>query len=123
VKTSCENQNASKGEFDLPLNAELEAEGTSGKFAECAWDDPERDEHSDEEHEDAGKQRVTLDLGRVCSQRYSHDRKTTSDILAQATSNHTTPTLYQTVLRAEREEGLRDGSTISDDRCERSIEL
>ena len=39
---------------DLPLNAELDAEGASGKFAERAWDDPERDEHSNEEHEDAG---------------------------------------------------------------------
>ena len=41
---------------DLPLNAELDAESTGRKLAERAWDDPERDEYSDKEHEDAGKQ-------------------------------------------------------------------
>ena len=40
---------------DLPLNTELDTESTSGKLAECVWDDPERDEYSDQEDEDTEK--------------------------------------------------------------------
>ena len=40
---------------DLPLNAKLNAESTSGELAERIWDDPERDERSNEEDKDAGR--------------------------------------------------------------------
>ena len=33
---------------DLPLNAKLDAESTSGELAKCTRDDPERNEHSDD---------------------------------------------------------------------------
>jgi len=49
------------------LNAELKAKGTSGKFAERIWDDPEWNERSDEEDEDAKIERIKLDLGKACS--------------------------------------------------------
>jgi hypothetical protein len=38
----------------LPLNAELDAESTGGKSAECRGDDPKWDEYTDEEDEDTG---------------------------------------------------------------------
>jgi len=38
---------------DLPLNAKLNAESTSGELAECIRDDPERDKRSNKENEDA----------------------------------------------------------------------
>jgi hypothetical protein len=38
----------------LPLDAELNAESTGGKFAEGIGDDPKWDESGDEEDEDAG---------------------------------------------------------------------
>jgi hypothetical protein len=40
---------------DLPLNAELDAESTSCELAECAREDPEWNECSDEKDEDAKK--------------------------------------------------------------------
>lgn len=45
--------------LDKPLNAELETESTSGKFAERVRDDPQRDEDSNEKDEDAGKERMS----------------------------------------------------------------
>ena len=49
---------------DLPLNAKLDTESTSGKLAERVRDDPEWDEHSDEEDEDAGKKGNQIKFGR-----------------------------------------------------------
>jgi len=43
---------------DLPLNAELDTKGTSGKLAERIWDDPEWNEHSDEEDKDTKIERL-----------------------------------------------------------------
>lgn len=50
---------------DLPLNAELDAEGTCGKFAECIRDDPKWDEKSDEKDKDAENQRVEINPGEI----------------------------------------------------------
>jgi hypothetical protein len=50
------------GSRDLPLNAELDTEGTSREWAECTGDDPERDEHCDEEDEDAGERRDQIQM-------------------------------------------------------------
>lgn len=47
--------------INLPLNAELKAEGACRKFAERIRDDPKRDENSDEKNEDTEKDGVKLD--------------------------------------------------------------
>jgi len=41
---------------------------------------------------------IKSDPGGVRSQRYPHDGETTSDVLTQEASNHTTPTLHWTEL-------------------------
>ena len=41
--------------YDVPLNAELNAEGARGKLVKGGGNNPEGDECSDEENEDAGK--------------------------------------------------------------------
>ena len=38
---------------DLPLNAELDPEGTGGELGERIWDDPKRDEDGNEKDADA----------------------------------------------------------------------
>jgi len=54
--TSNQNQNISRSALcDLPLNAKLNAESTSGELAEGIRDDPERNERSDEEDENAAR--------------------------------------------------------------------
>ena len=48
---------------NLPLDAKLNEESTSGELAECIRDDPERNEHSDEEDENAEKEgMIKLDV-------------------------------------------------------------
>ena len=49
---------------DLPLNTELNTESAGGELAECIWNDPERDEHSGEEHRNTrkGKRNIRCDL-------------------------------------------------------------
>ena len=46
------------GSHNLPLNTELNTEGTCGKFAECIRKNPEGDECSNKEDEDSEKDRV-----------------------------------------------------------------
>ena len=63
------------------------------------------------------------------TQRYPHNRKTTTDILAQGTSNYasTTSEGQTTFLRLRRapgrEQDVRDSTTVPDDGCDCSVEL
>ena len=75
-----------------------------------------------------GEERSDLDEI-LFTQRYPHNRKTTTDILAQGTSNYasTTSEGQTTFLRSRRtrrrEQDVRDSTTVPDDGCDCSVEL